>query len=251
MVDLSRPWPLWLGTSRWWGTALLAVAVVAIAFSYDRAILSWAYGLPAEYRDAFAQLTPYGESDWILWPSGVALAVTALVALFTRWRLMRMMLWQFVSLYAFVFVGVGLPSLATAVVKRIIGRARPGDADSTFILHPNLTDWTQQSLPSGHATTAFALAMVIGFLAPRWLLVSVVLAAAIAFSRLTLDVHYPSDVTVGAIVGVLGAYGVRWFFARRGWMFRFTADGSIEPRPLSSVRRYTRLKRRRSAQAPA
>jgi membrane-associated phospholipid phosphatase len=199
--------------------------------------------------DLLRQITDYGEPAWILVPAGGLFVLTAAVALVTRWRLMRTMLWQFCALYAFIFVGVGLPWLVTALLKRAIGRGRPELFETSGLLglHPNWSEWTQQSFPSGHATTAFALAVVLGFLAPRWLWPALALAAAVGVSRVGLGVHYPSDVLAGAIVGGLGAYLVRWLFARRGWMFTTAPDGSIEGRAMSSLRRYLRLKRRGSA----
>jgi hypothetical protein len=43
---------------------------------------------------------------------------------------------------------------------------------------------------------------------------------------------------------------VRWYFARRGWMFEPDPAGRIHPRPLSAIRRYIALKRRGIAQVP-
>jgi len=124
MVDLSRPWPLGLGEKRWWITAAAALALLGVALAFDRQLSLAAQALPESVRDFLAQLTPYGESGWILIPAGALFVVTALVALVVRWKLMRTMLWQFTSLYAFIFLGVGLPSLLTTLIKRI-GRGRP------------------------------------------------------------------------------------------------------------------------------
>lgn len=62
------------------------------------------------------------------------------------------------------------------------------------------------SMPSGHAITSFAFAMPLFFL-PRqyillvWRLYPLVLASLIAFSRMYLGAHYPTDVLVGAALG--------------------------------------------------
>jgi undecaprenyl-diphosphatase len=164
---------------------------------------------------------------------------------------MRTLLWQFAALYGFFFAGVGLPSVIATLAKRAIGRGRPDHFDQFGLLsfHPNWLDWTFQSLPSGHATTAFALAAVIGFVSPRWFYPALVFAAVIGISRVSLGAHYTSDVVAGAILGVLGAYLVRLLFARRRWMFEAAADGSIRTRPMSSLKRYLTLKRRGSAPA--
>ena len=252
MVDLSRRWPLWVGTNRWWIPAIAGVAAIGAALVVDRQLSVSGQGLRPDIVDFFAELTRYGESDWILIPAGALLLITAAVALIVRWKLMRTMLWQFTALYAFIFFGVGAPSLVTTFLKRIIGRGRPGNFDEYGLLHFqfNWDRYSFQSFPSGHATTAFALAMVLAFLAPRWSYVALVFGVVVAASRVILGEHYPSDVLAGAIVGTLGAYAVRLFFASRGWGFRIAPDGSIRQRQMSSLRRYLILKRRGSAPGP-
>jgi len=252
MVDLSRPWPLGLGQKRWWVVVVATLALLAVALVFDHRLSLWATNWPAPIRDALAQITPYGESAWILYPAGILFALTALVVQFARWKLMRTMLRQFAALYAFIFLGVGLPSLVSTLIKRIIGRARPMHFDKAglFGFHPNWADWTYQSFPSGHSTTAFAIAASIGFISERWFYPALALAAAVGLSRITEGVHYPSDVVGGAVSGLLGAYFVRWAFARQGWLFARQPDGRILSRPMSSLKRYLALKRRGIARAP-
>jgi undecaprenyl-diphosphatase len=252
MVDLTRRWPLGLGEKRWWLTVTVMLAVLAVALAFDHQLSHWAQSWPEAVRIPLEQITPYGESDWILYPAAALFLLTALVALFVRWKLMRTLLWQFTALYGFIFAGVGLPGLISALVKGAIGRGRPQYFDQFGTLHfvPNWSDWTYQSFPSGHATTAFALAAVIGFVSPRWYYPGLAFAAVIAISRGSLGVHYPSDVVAGAILGLVGAYLARLIFAGRRWMFEVAPDGGIRARPMSSLKRYLRLKRRGSAPAP-
>ena len=252
MVDLSRPWPLGLGEKRWWQAVGGALIVLAVAVAFDRQFSLLAQSWPDYVKVPLAEITPYGESGWILYPSAALYIITAALALLVRWKLMRTMLWQFAALYAFFFLGVGVPSLFTTLVKRLVGRGRPMHFEETglFGLKSNWTDWTYQSVPSGHATTAFALAAVVGFLSPRWFYPALGLAAVIALSRLTAGVHYPSDVVAGAIVGLIGAYATRLVFASRGWIFRRDAAGRVVTRPMSSLRRYLSLKQRGSAKGP-
>jgi undecaprenyl-diphosphatase len=60
-----------------------------------------------------------------------------------------------------------------------------------------------QSMPSGHAATSFAGAVALTYLFPRSAPYVFVLALAIAFSRVYVGVHYPSDVLAGAALGVV------------------------------------------------
>ena len=252
MVDLSKPWPLGLNESRWWQAVAVAVLIEALCLAYDRQLSLWAQNLPAIIRTTIAEITPYGESDWILYPSGALLIITALLARFHPWPLMRTILKEFRGLWAFIFLGVGVPSLVSTIVKRVVGRPRPVrfDTDGLFGLHPNWLDWTHQSWPSGHATTAFALAACVGFISERWFYPSLALAAVIGLSRLTGGYHYPSDVFAGAVLGIVGAYAVRLFFARRGWLFTLRPDGHVVMRPMSGLRRYLSIKRRGIAPKP-
>ncbi len=71
------------------------------------------------------------------------------------------------------------------------------------------------SFPSGHATTSFAYALPL-FLLTRpfirfgWRTAPLAIAAAVAFSRPYVGVHYPSDVLAGALLGG----GVSWLLCR-------------------------------------
>ena len=61
------------------------------------------------------------------------------------------------------------------------------------------------SFPSGHATVAFACATVIAWRVPRLAFPAFALAAAIAWSRVYVGVHWPLDIFGGAALGILVA----------------------------------------------
>ena len=65
------------------------------------------------------------------------------------------------------------------------------------------------SFPSGHATTSFACATVLALLLPRLRVPLFLLAAAVAWSRVYVGVHYPLDVLGGAVLGVAIALALR------------------------------------------
>lgn len=67
------------------------------------------------------------------------------------------------------------------------------------------------SMPSGHASQAFAVATLIALGTSRQVgAVVLVLAALISLSRIYLGVHWPSDVLAGALLGVGLALIMRW-----------------------------------------
>jgi undecaprenyl-diphosphatase len=100
---------------------------------------------------------------------------------------------------ALTAVCVWTADLVTMGLKPLIDRPRP--FDTLPDIDPLLGGTLGSSLPSGHAATSFAGAVVLGALFRRGLPAFLVLAAAIAYSRVYLGVHYPSDVLAGAAVG--------------------------------------------------
>ncbi len=96
------------------------------------------------------------------------------------------------------------------LIKNMVERQRPyNQVEHYDLLVKELNDY---SFPSAHTMVAFALFGVV-FLMPvkkRYKVSAGILAFLMAFSRLYLYVHFPSDVLVGMILGVLfGVMGVR------------------------------------------
>ena len=175
-------------------------------------------------------LTDFGKSAYVLWLLAGILAALALVI--PRWRgSSRSPLLSLGTHLQFVFFAVLVPVLAGEVIKWIVGRGRPfvgGEANAFNFAHFAGTE-AYASLPSGHAVTSFALAFAVSAVWPQARPAMIVYAILIAISRLVLLAHHPSDVVAGALIGVVGAMLVRYWFAARRLGFAIRRDGAIVP----------------------
>lgn len=94
--------------------------------------------------------------------------------------------------------------VANSLVKPLIGRRRP-DVDRTVAARRiGKTPWTS-SFPSGHAASAVAFATGAALELPASAALLAPLAGAVGYSRVHVGVHYPSDVVVGAGIGIATA----------------------------------------------
>ena len=90
------------------------------------------------------------------------------------------------------------------IIKPLVARTRPFDINTTVkLLIAKPRDF---SFPSGHTGASFAVASALFFKKSKLYIPTGILAILIAFSRLYLYVHYPSDVISGAILGIICGY---------------------------------------------
>ncbi|MCI5643325.1 MAG: phosphatase PAP2 family protein [Peptoniphilus sp.] len=86
------------------------------------------------------------------------------------------------------------------ILKPIIARPRPFTIADVNLL---IKEPIGFSFPSGHTGSSFAAATVIYFYNKKIGVLTLILAALIAFSRLYLFVHYPTDIIAGIILGIV------------------------------------------------
>ncbi len=108
--------------------------------------------------------------------------------------------------------GVASLALASAtintVAKRSVRRARPM-LDAVPVIRQLKRQPFTTSFPSGHAASAAAFATGVALESKSWGAIIAPAAVSVAFSRIYTGVHYPSDVLVGAALGVGAAFAVR------------------------------------------
>lgn len=98
-------------------------------------------------------------------------------------------------------------------LKNIICRPRPCH---TFPEVPLLIARPDSfSCPSGHSASSFTAAVMLFLRHKKQAWLALTLAALIAFSRVFLFVHYPTDILAGALLGTLFAFAIYWVYRKR------------------------------------
>jgi len=91
--------------------------------------------------------------------------------------------------------------IGNVCIKTLVARPRPCHINTTIKLLIGIP--LDYSFPSGHTMCAFAATAVLWYMNKKIGIISSILAIAIAFSRMYLYVHYPSDIFCGALIGLL------------------------------------------------
>jgi undecaprenyl-diphosphatase len=232
------------------GAIVAVVAILATMIVVDAWAIAQAQRLPVWLVDLFNEITDFGKSGWFLVPAGILLAIIAVLASPALPRICRLTLTAMAIRLGFLFLAIALPGLVVTIGKRLVGRARPlieGNLDP-FVYRP--LGWSVEfaSLPSGHATNAFAAAIALGALWPKGRPLFWTYALIIGVSRVVITAHHPSDVLAGAVAGVLGALIVRDWLAVRRLGFVPDADGGVRKLPGPSLARIKRVARQLAGQ---
>ena len=231
-----------------WLSAGLGAAIIVLMYALD----AWEIGqMPPRGAPSLwwvRILTDFGKDEYVLAALAVLLIAVAFVLPALR-GIQRSLLLGLGTRLQFLFFAVAASTLVTEVIKWCVGRGRPfvgGEANVFNFSHFAGTP-AYSSFPSGHATTAFALAVAVAAVWPRARVAMAVYALIIAASRLVLLAHHPSDVVAGALVGSIGAMFVRYWFAARRLGFAIQRDGTIVSLVGPSSGRLKRVARGASA----
>lgn len=192
------------------GATLIAVGALLILLQLDGWLVTLLLSLPRFVSQGVDRLEPFGH--------GFGTAVVIVTATLLAGLSLRQ-----VSLLALASFGSGMTAnlLKLLVIRRRPGALLPGEAPEmprfSFLPDASLPEFSErvissslQSFPSAHTAAAFGLAVALGVLFPqgrRWWLL---LAAGCGLQRVMASRHFPSDVLVGAGIGlIVGAVAAR------------------------------------------
>ena len=95
-------------------------------------------------------------------------------------------------------------TIVSILIKPAVARPRPYTVNTLIqLLIEEPKDW---SFPSGHTSAAFTMIFALYFMKNRWWIPMAIFGVLVAFSRMYLYVHYPTDIFFGACIGILSAY---------------------------------------------
>jgi undecaprenyl-diphosphatase len=136
--------------------------------------------------------------------------VLILVALILLWMLVRGKRHVRIAAILLIITIAVSDQLSSSVIKYLLERPRPCHALQNVRLL--VSCGSGFSFPSSHAVNNFAAALILAFFFPnaKWWFFG--FAATVAFSRVYVGVHYPSDVVGGAVIGLFCAGCVLFMF---------------------------------------
>ena len=178
------------------GLLAIAVATLPLITDWDSIILKKVHNLQSIELDQIAiALTQTAR--------GIAItAITSLLSIGLVWWKQ----WRSLGYVWLVIIGSGLINF---LAKLLFHRHRPD-------LWVSPLPQSDFSFPSGHAMLSMSLVMAIAILIPQkhwrliWLFTCGFWLMAIAWARLYLGVHYPSDILGGWALAIFGAMAISW-----------------------------------------
>ncbi|WP_405383623.1 phosphatase PAP2 family protein [Maribacter sp. LLG6340-A2] len=162
-------------------------------------------------RDTFIYLNNLGEEHYdVFWstvtkyPPWIPLFLALLILIFLKFSKR-----EAISIVLTLLVMVVSVETVTNLVKNIVARPRPNNTEEIRAMIRVIRNPSSYSFFSGHAALSFSIMTFVVLNLRKyvpWVVLGFIWPMLFVMSRIYLGVHYPLDVFVGAIFGVLSAY---------------------------------------------
>ncbi len=178
-----------------WSASIFIFLIATIFYNFfDIEVAKYFHALKDnQVNDIFHDITQAGRSEFYLIPS---------LGLYYYYKNRDFVRSQKAM---FMFSSVAVSGIMVLIIKVILGRFRPemffknGDYGFDFFE----INQRMLSFPSGHSATAMSVAFVLGLLYRPYRYLFFFLGLLVVVSRVIVVRHYPSDVLVGALIGVV------------------------------------------------
>jgi membrane-associated phospholipid phosphatase len=185
----------------WLVGIIIATVAVAIAFYFDTAVSAFL----VQHRNRVVYNFTYYVTLFGDWPEHIALGLVL------AWVARRRGNQKWKRIFLSMVIALAIAGVSAHVIKIGVSRARPS------VKSEQVEPWSRFSshyhaFPSGHVAASTAFFGVLMLASWRIGLACLPIVILIAFSRLYLEAHYLSDVVCAAILGILSALLVVYFF---------------------------------------
>lgn len=206
-------------------SSVCVLAFVYCALQIDFAMISYIQLTMSEEQHLFWKaISEFGQGTIYFTLCFIGLLVGYFGQLFSSFKARSLFEFSSISLFSFISAG-----LVIRIVKWGFGRPRPKIWLETDISQLSPFSFLSElnAFPSGHTQTAFTVAFLLCLLFPRYKWFFYMAALMVGISRVALLKHWPSDVVMGAYIGVLLPFYttvyMRRFFKGAGFTaFRFS-----------------------------
>lgn len=198
--------------TKFWVIALFVLVILGCYFYIDKQLASFLF--PINYR---------ANVRWLTWLTSLGTGALYIVgfllaALFFRYVKPKPV-WE--ARAWFLWLCIVLCSTITAVLKVLLGRARPDlwfEAKLYGFYGWQMMQRPFMSFPSGHTTTMMSVALGLSIIFPRHWLLFMATGFLVALSRVLLLQHYLSDVLTATYLVIIEIGLLRLVLRKKGWL---------------------------------
>lgn len=202
---------------------VFTLLVVYLYFNVDATVEQYVKGgFFAGTQYYFDKITHTGLAIYILIPLAVLMVIRLFIDEDDLSENLRNRMYRLITGGFFLLATIVISGIVAQILKFMIGRARPKfflDYGPHYFEHFHKPGYDFASMPSGHSVTVAAFYVGLVYLLPKFRVIWIFLALLVAFSRVVLGSHYPSDVVFGLAVGAYTTIFIYYWMKNRGFFY--------------------------------